>query len=76
MQNCVSDGCFILCAWNLNEWHGLLLVHGDLVNIRDLLDCELCELSLDCSGKNLFRRNGPKQITGLLFNLRITVGGK
>ena len=28
---------------NLKEWHGCLLVNSELVNIRDLLDCELCE---------------------------------
>jgi len=28
---------------NLKEWYGCLLVNSELVNIRDLLDCELCE---------------------------------
>ena len=28
---------------NLKEWYGCLLVNSVLVNIRDLLDCELCE---------------------------------
>ena len=28
---------------NLKEWHGCLLVNSELVNIKDLLDCELCE---------------------------------
>jgi len=54
---------------------------NELVNIRDLLDCELCENGVVFG---LFRskpylekwRNGPKQVTGLSFNMWITVGGK
>ena len=45
----------------LKEWHVCLLVNSELVNIRDLLDCELCEDGVVFGlFKNLFWRNGPK----------------
>ena len=39
---------------NLKEWHGYVLVNSDLMNIEDLLDCELCE---DVVIFGLFRSN-------------------